>query len=130
MPRSSLTLVAAVIVIVFAIESNAQTAGLGLRPMRLEIEALPGEEKTASFLIEAPPSDVPVAGRLILSLSDWHINEDTSVTYQDPGSHPNSATPWITFSPTDFTITSGQTRLVRVTARVPQSVAPGVYTSA
>src|SRR5881296_1578225 len=114
----------------FAARSEAQTAGLGIRPMRLEMEALPGQEKTASFMIEAPPSESPVSGRLILSLSDWRIAEDTSVTYHDPGSQPNSAAAWITFSPTDLTIVSNQNRLVRVTARVPESAQPGVYTSA
>ena len=98
--------------------------------MRIELEARPGDEQTGSFMIEAPPSDTAVSGRLILSLSDWQVAEDTTVRYHDPGSQPNSASAWLTFSPTDLTISSGHQRLVRVTARVPQSAAPGVYTSA
>jgi P pilus assembly chaperone PapD len=114
----------------FAGSSRAQTAGLGLRPMRLEIEVVPGTSRTASFMIEAPPSDAGLRGRLILSLTDWNIREDTSVTYYDPGTQPKSASPWLIFSPTDLTIASGQQRLVRVTANVPEGIPPGVYTSA
>jgi hypothetical protein len=108
----------------------AQTAGLGLRPMRLEIDARPGEEKTRSFTIESPPSNQAIAGRLILGLGDWSMSEDTRVNYHDPGTQSNSASEWLTFSPTGMTIISGQERLVRVTARVPDSARPGVYTSA
>src|SRR5215831_1504193 len=114
----------------FVESSEAQTAGLGLRPMRLEMEAIPGKSKTASFVIESPPSDADVRGRLILSLTDWAISEDTSVKYYDAGTQPKSASPWIVFSPSDLTIGSGQQRLVRVTANVPEGTAPGVYTSA
>jgi P pilus assembly chaperone PapD len=109
---------------------NAQTAGLGIRPMRLEMEVVPGKSKTASFLIESPPSDEDVRGRLILSLTDWVIHEDTTVSYVEAGSQSMSASPWIVFSPSDVTISSGQERLVRVTANVPVGTPPGVYRSA
>src|SRR5438128_4597850 len=110
--------------------SEAQTAGLGLRPMRLELEVVPGKSKTASFLIEAPPSDNDVRGRLILTLTDWTVHEDTSVSYHDPGTQLRTASSWITFNPTDLTINSGQERMVRVTANVPLGTPPGLYTSA
>jgi P pilus assembly chaperone PapD len=97
--------------------------------MRLEMEVVPGKSKTASFMIESPPSDADVRGRLILSLTDWNIHEDTSVTYYDAGTQPRSASPWLIFSPSDLTIASGQQKLVRVTANVPVGTPPGVYTS-
>jgi P pilus assembly chaperone PapD len=109
---------------------NAQTAGLGIRPMRLEMEVVPGKSKTASFLIESPPSDVDVRGRLNLSLTDWVIHEDTTVSYVEAGTQSRSASPWIVFSPSDVNVSSGQERLVRVTANVPVGTPAGVYTSA
>lgn len=130
MSRVTKSIVWLCLVGMFAGSSRAQTAGLGLRPMRLEIEVVPGTSRTASFMIEAPPSDAGLRGRLILSLTDWNIREDTSVTYYDPGTQPKSASPWLIFSPTDLTIASGQQRLVRVTANVPEGIPPGVYTSA
>ncbi len=114
---------------VVASAGEAQTIGLGLRPMRLEMDVVPGQEKTMSFAVEAPPTDVPVRGRLLLSLGDWRLAEDTSVSYHEPGSQPNSAASWLILSSSDFTITSGQERLVRVTARVPAGTRPGVYSS-
>ncbi|HET9220076.1 MAG TPA: hypothetical protein VFR18_24065 [Terriglobia bacterium] len=125
------TLVGCIVLIgTFAHIGEAQTAGLGIRPMRLEMDVVPGKPKTASFIIESPPSDVDVRGRLLLSLSDWVIREDTTVTYHDAGTQQRSASPWIIFSPSDVNIASGQERLVRVTANVPEGTPPGVYTSA
>jgi P pilus assembly chaperone PapD len=130
MSRLTKLLMCVCLVGTFVARSEAQTAGLGLRPMRLEMEVDPGKSKTASFMIESPPSDSDVRGRLILSLSDWVIRQDTSVAYYDAGTQPNSASHWILFSPSDVTISSGQQRLVRVTANVPEGTPPGVYTSA
>lgn len=107
----------------------AQAGGLGLRPMRLEMEMPPGQERTMSFTIESPPAEHAVRGRLLLTLGDWQLAEDTSVSYHDPGSQPNSAASWLVLSSGDLTIASGQQRLVRVTARVPEGTTPGVYTS-
>jgi hypothetical protein len=107
----------------------AQTSGVGLNPARLEVEVNPGGEKTVGFRIEAPASSIPVQGRLMLTLTDWNIDEQANVTYAEPGTLPNSASPWIIFSPAAITTTSGETHLVRLTIRVPESARPGVYRS-
>ena len=111
-------------------EAAAQTAGLGLDPGRMEITIKPGQEKTIGFTIDSPFSEVPVRGRLLLSLSDWNVNDDTSIAYADAGSTKNSAAPWVVFSPAGLTISSGQKQLVRVTVRVPPQTAPGEYRTA
>jgi P pilus assembly chaperone PapD len=113
-----------------ALPANAQTAGLGLDPGRMEITMKPGQEKTIGFTIDSPFSDLPVRGRLLLSLTDWNVNEDTSVVYADAGSMQNSASSWVVFSPAAVTISSGQKQLVRVTVRVPAQTAPGAYRTA
>jgi hypothetical protein len=105
------------------------TSGLGLNPARLEVEIHPGGEKTAAFRVESPASDIPVQGRLMLSLTDWNIDGQANVSYLDPGSLPDSASPWIIFSPSALNIRSGETHLVRVTVRVPETAGPGVYRS-
>jgi len=110
--------------------SHAQTAGLGLDPGRMEVEMKPGQEKTIAFTIDSPSSEIPVRGRLLLSLTDWDVNEDTSISYADPGTMKNSASPWVVFSPAALSISSGQKQLVRVTVRVPQLTAAGVYRTA
>src|SRR5437870_6714977 len=124
-------LAAVVALISFAcFEAAAQTAGLGLDPGRMEITIKPGQEKTIGFTIDSPFSEVPVRGRLLLSLSDWNVNEDTSIAYAEAGSSKNSAAPWVVFSPAGLTISSGQKQLVRVTVRVPPQTAPGEYRTA
>ena len=108
----------------------AQTAGLGINPGRVEVEMKAGQEKTIAFEIEAPPSDVPMRGRLTLTLADWHIDEEAGVTYSDAGAQPDSAAPWIVFSPAAMNISSGQKQVVRVTVRLPHDVQPGDYRTA
>jgi hypothetical protein len=110
--------------------SQAQTAGLGLDPGRMEVEMKPGQEKTIAFTIDSPSSEIPVRGRLLLSLTDWDVNQDTSISYADPGSMKNSASPWVVFSPAAVNISSGEKQVVRVTVRVPQETAAGVYRTA
>src|ERR1700740_1800938 len=93
----------AALVFLSRFEALAQTAGLGLDPGRMEITMKPGQEKTIGFTIDSPFSDVPVRGRLLLSLTDWNVNEDTSILYAEPGSMKNSASPWVVFSPAGVT---------------------------
>jgi hypothetical protein len=123
-----LILVGAVLTLVPPAFSQAGgTGGMGLNPARVEVEMKPGEERTVSFDIEAPPSDVRVQGRLLLSLTDWTVNDDGSMRFADVGTLPQSASEWTVFSPSAVSISSGQTQLVRVTVRVPKTTKPGVY---
>jgi hypothetical protein len=107
-----------------------QTNGMGLNPSRTELEILPGQEKTTAFEIQSPPSDITVRGQLLLSLTDWDVNTNGTLSYTDPSTLPQSASSWVVFSPASVTIASGQTHLVRVTVRVPADTAPGVYRTA
>jgi P pilus assembly chaperone PapD len=115
---------------VLALFLFAQTAGLGINPGRAEIEMKAGQEKTISFEIEAPPSDIPMRGRLTLALADWLIDEEAGVTYVDAGTLPDSAAAWIVFSPAAVNISSGQKQTVRVTVRVAANTPPGDYRTA
>lgn len=116
-----------VLVAALGLPAWAGTAGLALQPGRLEIEVKPGTQKTVSFQIESPPSDETVRGRLLLSLTDWDLAEDGSLTFQDPASQKMSAAPWITFTPSALSIASGEKYLARVTVDVPPGTQPGVY---
>ncbi len=109
---------------------QAQTAGLGLNPGRVELEANPGQEKTVAFEVEAPPSEVASRFFLTLTPADWTIRPDATVVFADPGQLPDSSAGWVVFSPSTMSIVSGQRHLVRVTVRVPEGTQPGVYRSA
>lgn len=118
---------AAVLVVALGLPAWAGTAGLALQPGRLEIEVKPGSQKTVSFQIESPPSEETVRGRLLLSLTDWDLAEDGSLTFQEPASQKMSAAPWISFTPAAISIASGEKYLARVTVDVPSGALPGVY---
>lgn len=121
---------AVIVALLVSASGVAQTGGLEIFPGRLEVEVWPGHERTVAFQIASPPSESAVRGRLLLSVTDWNLNEDATTFYSDPGTQPNSASGWIVFSPTAITITSGESHQVRVTVRVPASVEPGVYRTA
>jgi fimbrial chaperone protein len=124
-----------VIIMAVCVQANlvsallAQAPSFSIYPMRIELEASPGVEKTTAFEIKAAPSLAPERGRLVLSLTDWQIREDGSVTYAEPGSTERSASPWIIFSPSALTTEPGRSQLVRITVKVPEKTQPGVYRS-
>lgn len=115
--------------VVFLGHLPAQSPAFSIYPMRIELEAGPGTEKTAAFEVRAAPSPVAERGRLVLSLTDWKIREDGSVTYAAPGSTERSASPWIIFSPAALTTEPGRDQLIRITVQVPEKTEPGVYRS-
>jgi hypothetical protein len=105
-----------------------QTPAFSLNPGKMEIEVNPGTEKTAAFEIAAASAPVPERGRIMVSQTDWTIMEDGSLTFNPPGSSEKpSATSWITFSPSAFTLEAARTQLVRITVKVPEKTPPGVY---
>ena len=108
----------------------AQMPQFSIAPMRSEVEVSPGNETTTSFQIQGAPSLTPERGRLILSLTDWKILEDGSLTFVKPGSDEQSASSWIIFTPSAFTLEAERSQLVRVTIRAPGTAKPGVYRSA
>src|SRR5262245_60932496 len=115
------------VLMLFPSHGAAHTSGIGLNPARLEIEVNAGQEKTVAFEIESPPSEATVRGRLLLSMTDWDLDEHGAIRYVDPGTLPDSASSWIVFSPAAVSISSGETHVVRVTARVPSATPPGLY---
>src|SRR5688572_29528498 len=96
----------------------------------MEIDVAPGQEKTAAFQIESPPSDTPVRGQLLLSLTDWDIDEQGTLRYVEAATLSQSASAWVVFTPSAVSITSGQSHQVRVTVRPPRDTEPGVYRTA
>jgi P pilus assembly chaperone PapD len=101
-----------------------------INPMRLEVEVSPGNEKTASFQIQGAPSLTPERGRLILTVTDWKILEDGSLTFTKPEADEGSASSWIIFTPSAFTLEAERSQLVRLTIRAPATAKPGVYRTA
>lgn len=103
----------------------AQTA-VAIDPPAAIFSAQPGEEKTASIVIANPG---PEPTRVRVSLSDWTYQPDGQPIYLDPGTLPESASPWITFTPAEFVLAGHEKKIVRYTIQVPDDAAAGTHWS-
>jgi hypothetical protein len=105
----------------------AQAPAFSLNPMRQDVELAPGTEKTVAFEVKAGPSATGDRGRLVVTPTDWKVEEDGSLTFSKTESEPASASSWTDFSPAALTIEPGRTQLVRITVAVPSKTTPGTY---
>lgn len=124
MQRRTITLALALLLSALSI-ATAQTA-VAIDPPAVIFEAEPGEELTASILVANPGAE---AARVRVSLGDWMYQPDGQPVYLDPGSLPESASPWITFSPAEFLLDGHEKKIVRYTIKVPNDAKPGTHWS-
>ena len=100
--------------------------GIALAPARFELEMSPGSETTVVVNLDYHTAKAnPRPYRLVASLNDWTINGKGELGFHKAGTQPNSASPWIIYSPAEVTVQPGQTHSIRVTVSVPEDAAPG-----
>ncbi len=105
--------------------------GVALAPARYELEMPPGTETTVVVNINYHTSRTDAqAFRIVASLNDWTINKDGQVEYFKSGTRPNSASPWMIYSPGEVSVQPGQLHSIRVTISVPKDAAPGDHLAA
>jgi hypothetical protein len=105
--------------------------GIALAPARFELEMAPGSETTVVVNLDYHTSRADAqAYRLLASLNDWDINEKGELGFYKAGARPNSAAPWIIYSPAEVTVQPGQTHSIRVTVAVPKDATPGDHLAA
>jgi hypothetical protein len=114
-------------------DATAQQRGTGisLAPARFELEMQPGSETTVVVNLDYHSSTAnsqPV--RIVASLNDWTIDRDGQVQFSKAGTLPNSASPWLIYSPAETTVTPGNIHSIRVTISVPKNATPGDHLSA
>lgn len=105
--------------------------GISLAPARFELEMSPGSETTVVVNLDyhtSRPNASPF--RLVASLNDWDINQQGDLGFYRAGTLPNSAAPWMIYSPAEVTVEPGQVHSVRVTISVPKDAAPGDHLAA
>ncbi len=109
----------------------AQDGGIALAPARFELEMKPGSETTVVVNLDYRASGVDVKpARIVASLNDWSLSPDGEVTFFPPNTRPNSAAPWIIYSPGEAPVAPGATHQIRVTVSVPPDAAPGDHMAA
>jgi methionine-rich copper-binding protein CopC len=107
------------------------TSGISLAPARLELEMQPGSEITVVVNLDyhsTAENSQPV--RIVASLNDWTIDRDGQVKFERANTLPNSASPWLIYSPAETTITPGNLHAIRVTVSVPKDATPGDHLTA
>jgi len=91
----------------------------------------PGSETTVVINLDyhtTTEESQPV--RIVASLNDWTIDRDGQVQFQRANTLPNSASPWLIYSPAETTITPGNLHAIRVTVSVPKNATPGDHLTA
>jgi P pilus assembly chaperone PapD len=105
--------------------------GISLAPARFELEMGPGSETTVVVNLDyhsTAENSQPV--RIVASLNDWTIDRDGQVQFEKANTLPNSATPWLIYSPAETTVVPGNLHAIRVTITVPKEATPGDHLSA
>ena len=105
--------------------------GIGVAPARFELPMLPGTERTLVVnIIYNSVSQTARPCRLVVSLGDWSILGDGNIDFFKAGTQPNSAAPWMVYSPGEVTALPGKVHPVRVTVSVPKDAMPGDHLAA
>jgi hypothetical protein len=105
--------------------------GISLAPARLELEMQPGQETTVVVNLDYhSTADNAQPVRIVASLNDWTIDRDGQVQFTRANTLPNSASPWLIYSPAETTVIPGNLHAIRVTVTVPKDATPGDHLSA
>ena len=110
---------------------QAAGSGISLAPARLELEMQPGSETTVVINLDYhgnAENSQPV--RIVASLSDWTIDRDGQVQFAKANTLPNSASPWLIYSPAETMVIPGNLHAIRVTISVPKDATPGDHLTA
>jgi P pilus assembly chaperone PapD len=105
--------------------------GIALAPARFELEMMPGSEATVVVNLDyhtAKANAQPY--RLVASLNDWEMSRSGELGFYKAATRPNSASPWIIYSPAEVIVQPGQTHSIRVTISVPKDATPGDHLAA
>ena len=104
---------------------------MALAPARFELEMKPGTETTVVVNLDYKSGGDPTKpARIVASLNDWDLTRDGRVEYYPANTRPNSASPWLIYSPGEASVTPGTVHQIRVTVAVPANAAPGDHLSA
>lgn len=114
-----------------ASNTPAASGGMAVSPARFELEMKPGTETTVVVNLDyRAPGDIKEPARIVASLSDWTITKDGRVEYFSANSRPDSASPWVIYSPGEASVVPGTIHQIRVTIAVPANATPGDHLTA
>lgn len=107
------------------------SGSMAVSPARFELEMKPGTETTVVVNLDyRAAAGATEPARIVASLNDWNITRDGRVEYARANTLPNSASPWMIYSPGEAAVTPGTIHQIRVTISVPADATPGDHLSA
>jgi hypothetical protein len=104
-----------------SLRAQAPSVGIGVSPL-VTITALRGSQARASFSVFNPGSN-PIRARIYAEDFDY----DRERGFQRIPSHPNSANPYLQFSPKEIVVAPGVNRDIRLNIVIPPSKPDGEY---
>lgn len=114
------------IAVIAAVPSAAAQTGLGLAPMRIELRAAPGAQRSGTLTVNV---DSASKMRIRSELDDFFIDATSSPQFDRaiPSEADTSCKSWLSLNPMEMEGTGGQQLPVRYTIRVPANAQPGSY---
>ncbi|HSE98560.1 MAG TPA: hypothetical protein VLD57_09875 [Blastocatellia bacterium] len=110
---------------------NSAHDGIGIAPARFELPMMPGTEKTVVVnVIYNAVSGEAQPCRLVAYLGDWSMLSNGETEFYRAGSRPDTASPWLIYSPSEVTAIPGKVHPIRVTISVPKDARPGDHLAA
>lgn len=107
------------------------SGSMALSPARFELEMKPGTETTVVVNLDyRSDGGSTLPARIVATLNDWTITKDGRVEYSRANTQPNSASPWLIYTPGEAPVIPGTTHQIRVTIAVPPNATPGDHLSA
>jgi P pilus assembly chaperone PapD len=89
---------------------------LEVSPLTLELQVDPGHAYTGTVELN---NTGPETQHVKAYCQDWALKPDGLVVFLDAGTLPQSASPWVTLSPTEFDLEGGASAQIRFTIRPP-----------
>jgi P pilus assembly chaperone PapD len=96
--------------------AGAAGSSLEIQPLTIELQVEPGRAYTNTISLKNTGS---APEHVKAYCQDWAMKPDGLVVFVDAGKLTQSASPWVTLSPTDFDLAPGDTVQVRYTIRPP-----------
>lgn len=99
-------------------------AALEVNLLEVDLGVVPGQVHPFSFIVR---NETDVPERLTVYVGDWDRDELGGNRFYPPGTISRSLAPWLTVTPSSFTLGPGATREIQGTLTVPRTATVGAY---
>jgi len=120
MSKVTIAFATCIAVVLYAGIAIAGGCSLEISPLTLELQVDPGRAYTGTVELN---NTGPETQHVKAYCQDWALKPDGLVVFLDAGKLPQSASPWVALSPTEFDLEGGTSAQIRYTIRPPADAA-------